>query len=425
MSMLTRRTMLAAGAALAATGPALAGKKQSTVDYIKSIHNRLLCLDTHLDTPAVFTRPGWDIMQRHTYATGLSQVDYPRMADGGLDGGFFAIYTAQGPLTDAGMMAARDAALVRAAGIREMVAKNAAHFALAFVSADAPRIAKSGKRIVYQSIENAYPLANDVTLLRSFYALGVRLCGVAHFKNNQFGDSATDTKQWGGLSPAGHALVALANELGIVLDQSHSSDDVFDQLVATSRTPIALSHSGCRAVHDHPRNIDDARLKALAASGGVIQINSLSAYLIDTPKNPERDKAQGAVYAKLRDLRSMTPADAAKAIADAAAALKAINAQYPEPRATFEDFMAHMLHALKTVGVEHVGVGADWDGGGGVTGMEDCADNWKITARLIKEGYSETDLQKIWSGNILRVLKAAEDGKSKPPAPAQPAGGGE
>jgi membrane dipeptidase len=422
--MPTRRAMIAGGAALAVAAPALARKAQTNLDYIRAIHQRLICLDTHLDTPAVFTRPGYDMMQRHSFDTALSQVDYPRMVEGGLDGGFFAIYTAQGPLTPAGMMAARDAALLRAAGIREMVARNAAHFELAVSAADAARIAKSGKRIVYQSIENSYPLANDVTLLRSFFALGVRMAGPVHFKDNQLGDSATDaTKTWKGLSPMGHDFLALCNELGIIPDASHSSDDVFDQMLTGSKTPIILSHSGCRAVHDHPRNIDDARMKRLADFGGVIQVNSLGAYLIDMPKNPELDKAQGAVFAKLGGLSMMAPADANKAVSDAAKALKALRAQYPAPRATFEDYMNHMLHALKTVGPEHVGVGADWDGGGGVAGMEDCADNWKITARLLKEGYREDDLQKIWSGNVLRVVAAAEDGRAKPP-PSPPGNGG-
>jgi membrane dipeptidase len=423
--MLTRRGMLATGAGFVGTavaGPAIA-RRLTNIEYIKQIHQRLICLDTHLDTPARFAWPGWDIMQRH--AAPLSQVDYPRMVEGGLDGGFWAIFTAQGPLTPEGMMAARDAALLRAAAIREMVAKNGAHFALAFASDDAAKIAAAGKKIVYQSIENAYPLANDVTLLRSFYALGVRLCGFAHFKVNQFADSATDAATWNGLSPAGHDLLALMNELGIVPDHSHSSDDVFDQLVSLSKTPILLSHSGCRAVHDHPRNLDDARIKTLADKGGVIQINSLSAYLIDTPKNEDREKAAGAIYGKLRTLSAMTPAQATVALADASRAMTALDVQYPAPRATFEDFMAHMLHALKLVGPQHVGVGADWDGGGGVTGMEDCASNWKITARLLKEGYREDDLANIWSGNVLRVLKAAEDARAKPAAAAGPAGGGE
>jgi membrane dipeptidase len=420
--MLSRRGVLAGGAAFVAAAPALA-KTAAPDAAARALHNRLICLDTHLDTPARFPWPGWDIMQRH--AAPLSQVDYPRMVEGGLDGGFWAIYTAQGPLTPEGMMAARDAALLRAAAIREMVAKHGDHFTLAFASGDAAKINATGKKIVYQSIENAYPLANDVTLLRSFYALGVRLCGFAHFKVNQFADSATDASKWKGLSPAGHDLLALMNELGIVPDHSHSSDDVFDQMVSLSKTPVLLSHSGCRAVHDHPRNLDDARLKTLADKGGVIQINSLSAYLVDTPKNDDREKAQGAIYTRLRGLSAMTPKEATAALADASRAMKMLDVQYPEPRATFEDYMAHMLHALKLVGPEHVGVGADWDGGGGVVGMEDCASNWKITARLLKEGYREDDLAKIWSGNALRVLKAAEDARVKPPAPPGPSGGGE
>lgn len=422
--MFSRRSVLAMGAATAVS-PALGKARRSRIDPVRALHDRLICLDTHLDTPANFARPGWDIMQRHSAAE-FSQVDYPRMVEGGLDGGFFAIYTAQGPLTPDGMLAARDAALFRAAAIREMVARNAAHFELAFRPEDAARIAAKRKRIVYQSIENSYPLANDVTLLRSFYALGVRMAGPVHFKDNQLGDSATDkSKTWKGLSPMGHDWLALCNELGIIPDASHSSDDVFDQMVAGSKTPIILSHSGCRAVHDHPRNIDDARLKRLADTGGIIQVNSLSDYLITTPGNPERERALGAIYARLHGLPAMSPAKATKAIADAGVAMKALDAKFPEPRATFEDYMAHMLHALKLVGPAHVGVGADWDGGGGVTGMEDCANNWKITARLLKEGYREDDLEKIWGGNVLRLLKTVGDARAKPTAQPAVGGGGE
>ncbi len=422
--MLSRRTMLTASAALAAA-PALGQPRKSAEAHARALHQKLVCLDTHLDTPANFARPGFDIMQRHSAAE-FSQVDYPRMVEGGLDGGFFAIYTPQGPLTPDGMMAARDAALVRAAAIREMVAKNGAHFELAFVPQDAARIAAKGKRIVYQSIENSYPLGNDVTLLRSFYALGVRMAGPIHFKDNQLGDSATDaSKTWKGLSPLGHDWLALCNELGIIPDASHSSDDVFDQMVAGSKTPIILSHSGCRAVHDHPRNIDDARLKKLADTGGVIQINSLSAYLVATPDDPEREKAFGAIYARLRSVSQMTPAEANRTVAAVGRAMRALGAKYPEPRATFEDYMAQMLHALKLVGSEHVGVGCDWDGGGGVTGLEDCASNWKITERLLEQGYREDDLAKIWGGNVLRVLQATQAGRTEPVAAPAPAGGGE
>jgi membrane dipeptidase len=424
--MISRRLFLATSAALASS-PTLAKSRPPKNTQARTIHEHLLCLDTHLDTPLSFARPGWDMMQRHSVDADFSQVDYPRMVDGGLDGGFFAIYTPQGPLTPEGMMAARDAALVRAAKIREMVARNSSHFELALVPTDAPRIAAKGKRIVFQSIENSYPLANDVTLLRSFYALGVRMAGPVHFANNQLGDSATDPKgkTWNGLSPMGHDFVALANELGIILDASHSSDDVFDQMLALSKVPIILSHSGCRSVHDHPRNIDDDRLKKLARSGGVIQINSFNAYLVTVPSNPERDKQEAAIFAALRGLPTLSPVDATKAIASAASQMRELNQKYPVPRATFDDYMAHMLHALKLVGSDHVGVGADWDGGGGVIGIEDCASNWKITARLLQEGYKIEDLQKIWSGNVLRLMQTVQDARTSARPPSPPTGGGE
>ena len=405
---ISRRTVLG-GAALASFCGAL--PLAAETDPAKTLHERLICLDTHLDTPANLARPGWDMMQRHTVAADFTQVDYPRMVEGGLDGGFFAIYTPQGPLTPEGMMAARDAALLRAAEIREMVAAHPDKFELAFVAEDAARIAAAKKRIVYQSIENSYPLGDDITLLRGFYKLGVRMLGFIHFKNNQFGDSATDKPQWNGLSPKGRDLAALANDLGMVVDASHAADSVFDQLMEISRSPIILSHSGCRAVHDHPRNIDDGRIKKLAANGGTIQINSYNAYLIDVPRDPERDKARGALYQKLENLSGMTPAQAAAAVKEVADGMKAINARYPQPRASFETYMQHVTHALDLVGSEHVGVGCDWDGGGGVTGMEDVAAIPKITERLVKLGYTESQLAGFWGGNALRVLKAAHDAR--------------
>lgn len=412
---------MAPGALAAATGAKKSAKAGSAAkpaampvaESPRALHQRLICLDTHLDTPINFARPGWNVMQRHSFETDLSQVDYPRMVQGGLDGGFFAIYTPQGPLTDEGYQAARDAALLRAAIIRETVARHEDAFQLAFNADDAARIAASGKRIVYQSIENAYPLGHDVTLLRSFYALGVRMAGPVHFTNNQLADSATDPSggTWGGLSPMGRDFVAEANRLGIICDVSHSSDDVFDQMVELSKTPIIASHSGCRAVHNHPRNLDDARIKKLAAAGGSIQVNSLSSYLIDTPHNPARDAAMTKIYEKLRKVGSQTPEKASAMVTEAAGEIAAIKQKYPEPRASFEDFMAHVIHALDLVGPDHVGIGADWDGGGGVTGMEDCASVWKITERLAKLGYNDAALAKIWGGTALRLLKAADDGR--------------
>jgi len=399
---LSRRTVLASALASGISLPAVAAP---------SLHQRLICLDTHLDTPSSLARPGWDMMQRHNRAHDFTQVDYPRMVEGGLDGGFFAIYTPQGPVTPEGMTAARDAALLRAMEIRELVAAHPRQFELAFTAEDAARIAALGKRIVYQSIENAYPLGEDISLLGLFHKLGVRMLGFIHFKNNQFGDSATDKPQWNGLSPRGRELAALGNDLGMILDASHASDAVFDQLMEISRTPIILSHSGCRAVFGHPRNIDDARIKKLAAAGGTIQINSYNSYLIDVPPNPERDKARAALGQKMRNLADLTPAQRTAVMREVAQGRKEIEDRYPEPRATFDMYMQHVTHALDLVGPDHVGVGCDWDGGGGVTGMEDVAAIPKITERLVKLGYTQAQLTAFWGGNALRVLKAAHEAR--------------
>ena len=404
---ITRRTVLVSGAAALALAPA-----RAAVDA-RALHKNLSCIDTHLDMPANLARPGWNVMEKHSFDEDFTQVDYPRMIEGGLDGGFFAIYTPQAPVTPEGMSAMRDAALLRAMEIREMVAAHPAQFELAFVPEDAARIAAKGKIIVFQSIENSGILGNDVTLLRSFYKLGVRMAGPIHFLNNQLGDSATDKKKWGGLSPLGREFVKEANDLGIVLDASHSSDDVFDQMMDQSRAPIICSHSGCRAVHDHPRNLDDARIKRLAAAGSTIQINSYNEYLVTVPPNPERDAARRAARGAMRNVADMSPADAIEAVRAAAAAEREVDKKYPIPRANFDEYMKHVMHALDLVGPDHVGVGADWDGGGGVVGMEDVSSIPKITERLVKAGYTEAQLANFWSGNALRVLGKAHDARKQ------------
>jgi len=396
---MSRIARLAAVALLMAAPAALGAEANA-------IHQRLLTLDTHLDTPMSFGRPGWSMMDAHTYADDLSQVDYPRMMRGGLDGGFFAIYTGQGPRTAEGYAAARDAALKRAVEIREMVARNSAYFELAVRADDAGRIAASRKRIVYQSMENAYPIGKDISLLKTFHDLGVTMIGPVHFSNNDLADSATDPKgaEWNGLSPLGRAFVAEANRLGIVIDASHASDLAFDQMLALSTTPIVLSHSGAKAVFDHPRNIDDERIRKLAAKGGVIQINAYSDYMVRVPEIPALDEAMRALSQKYGPYRTLSGATFKAYVEER----RAIEARYPRPRATMDDLMAHIVHTLKLVGPDHVGIGLDLDGGGGVTGLDDVADIPEITRRLLAAGYGESDLAKIWGGNVLRLLREAE-----------------
>ena len=406
------KCLAAAVCALAAAGSVVTAADAAAADTTKidpkarAIHERLITLDTHLDTPAHLVWRDWSILDRHRYEDDNSQVDLPRMIEGGLDGGFFAVYTPQGPVTPEGDIAARDAGLLRALAIRELVARYPDKFELALRADDAAAIAGRKKRIVFMSIENGYPFESDLTLMSTFYKMGVRVMGPVHFLNNRLGDSSTDPagRKWNGLSDLGKQFVAEANRLGVVIDASHASDDVLDQAIQLSKTPVLLSHSGCKAVFDHPRSVDDKRLRALAASGGVIQVSAYSDYMVAPVKNPARDEAMAEYQKASRAIQNPTGAER-KVFAQKRAD---IDKRFPAPRATFDDFMKHVLHALQVAGVEHVGIGIDFDGGGGVTGFNDASDYPRITERLLKEGYSPEDLQKIWSGNVLRVMRAAE-----------------
>ncbi|MCJ2179813.1 dipeptidase [Novosphingobium sp. 2580] len=372
-----------------------------------ALQRQMITLDTHLDTPESVDRPGWSIMDQHDVRQDYTQLDLPRMKEGAFDGGFWAIYTPQGALDPASYEKVRDFAVMRGMSIRLMVASHPDQFELALKADDAARINAEGKHIVYLSIENAYPLGEDVSLLRLFYKMGVRETGFAHFMNNQFADSSTDPNgpKWHGLSPLGLELLAEANKLGMIIDGSHSSDEVLDQLIAKSTTPVVLSHSGCKAVYDHPRNVDDNRLRALAAKGGVIQINSFGSYLRAIKPNPERAAAYKALFAEMRGSDGLTAQQREALMAKR----REIDAKYPETdRPTFDDFMKHLLHALEVVGPDHVGIGMDWDGGGGVAGLEDVSGLPKITAALLKAGYSKEDVAKIWGGNVLRVMREVE-----------------
>jgi membrane dipeptidase len=371
-----------------------------------ALHEKIIVLDTHLDTPSNLHRPGWSILDNHQHDGEFAQVDLPRMREGGLDGGFWVVYTAQGGRDEESNRQARDHGLRRLTAIREMIAAHPQQFELALSADDAERIAKADRRVVFISMENASPLASDPTLLSAYQQLGLRMLGITHTRNNDFGDSSTDPAgvEWNGLSPKGRALVEQANRLGIVLDASHASDQVFDQLLDLSRTPIVLSHTSADAIHDHPRNIDDARLRKLAAQGGVIHVNALGAYLVPTPKIAQREQALDALKRRFGAHSELTPQQIQLWRREQAA----IDREYPIPRANLDDYMRHLLHILRVAGPEHVGIGADWDGGGGVTGLEDVSALPKITERLLAAGYSEQDIRNIWGGNLLRVVRAAE-----------------
>lgn len=395
---------------LASAAPVSAQTPPQVKPATKILHESLIVLDTHFDTPANQAVGGFDIRKRNSVADG-SQVDYPRMVEGGVDGGFFAIFTPQGPNTKAGNDAARDQAIMRGVVIHEMVAKNSDVFALATKAEDAQTISKAGKRFVYISMENGQPVAGDLSLMQTFYDMGVRMMSPVHFANNDLADSATDPKGpiHGGLSASGKQFVAEANRLGILLDASHASDQVLDQMLDLSKAPIILSHSGVRAIYNHPRNVSDDLLRKLAAKGGVVQINAFSNYMKDIPDNPARKAALVELTKTYGSPRDVTP-EKREAYRKAR---QAIDIQYPPTRADMDDLMRHILHAAEVAGKDHIGISGDFDGGGGIAGFEDITYFPALTERLIAAGFSKEDLAKFWGGNALRVLKQADELKAK------------
>ena len=391
---MTRLFAAASLLALAACSPAAEEQPSDPL----AVHKGLLVLDTHLDTGINFDRPGWSFADRHTTENDLVQLDLPRMADGNLDGGFFSIYTAQGPLTAQGYAEALAFARKRSDSIDRVIAQNAAAISPAVTAADAERLAGEGKLIAFKSIENSYPLGEDLSLLQEFYDRGVRLAGPVHSVTNQFADSSGDDGKWGGLSPLGEQWVAEMNRLGIVIDASHSADSTFDDLLELSKAPILLSHTSPRSAFDHPRNLDDARIKKLAAKGGAICMSTI--YL--SPMN--LSEARAKLFDQYEHIADLDP----KAQAALVRQWRELDKTEQMWSTTFEQYMAALLHVIEVAGVDHVCFGADWDGGGGIAGLEDITALPAVTARLLEAGYSRDDVNKMTGGNVLRILGEAQ-----------------
>lgn len=360
------------------------------------LHSRMLVLDTHLDTPLHFERAGWNFADRHTLADDMVQLDIPRMQDGHLDGGFFVIYTEQGPLTAKGYADALAFARERSDLIDSTLAKHADAIAPARTAADAVRLSKAGKLVAFKAMENSYPLGEDLSLLEEFYRKGLRMAGPVHSRTNQFADSATGEARWKGLSPLGKQWVAEMNRLGVVIDASHSSDAAFDQMLELSKYPIILSHSSLRSAHDHPRNLDEGRLKALAAKGGAMCISTI--FMSEMNMTP----ARGELFGRYERIGTMAPAEQVELNRK----WRELDKTEPLWAADFEGYMKMVLRAIEVAGPDHICFGADWDGGGGLKGIEDITALPKVTARLKDAGYSDADIEKMWSGNVLRVLAA-------------------
>jgi membrane dipeptidase len=370
---------------------------------VQKLHQRVLALDTHADAPINMQKPGFDVGVSHDTKRDNSQIDFPRMKQGGMDAMFFAVYTSQGPRTPEGHAEAKRNALNQFDLIHQALKKYPNLAELATTPADAYRIQKAGKRAVFIGMENGYPVGSDLSMLKTYYDLGCRYMTLTHFANNLIGDSSTDPDGpiYGGLSDFGKQVVPEMNRLGMLIDVSHVADSTFYDALALSKAPVIASHSNCRALCDFPRNMTDEMIRAIAKKGGVVQVNFVSDYL----KKPS--DAFRAAKTKVRMARVgkvMTPEMETRLQAESDSLAKV----FAPERASLSDIADHIDHIVKLVGINHVGIGSDFDGGGGVNGLEDVSQIENLTAELVRRKYSEADIAKIWGGNLLRVLGQAK-----------------
>lgn len=377
---------------------------QKTADQI---HRDAFTLDSHCDTPLRLMTAGFDLSQSHDAHTTGSKYDFPRMKAGGLDASFFAVYIGQGPRDSVSLEKAFKNADKILDSVTSAVKANAALASLAFTSNDGPKLEKDSKLAIYLGIENGYAIGNKISNLDYFYQKGIRYVTLVHTKNNDLSDSSNDKNgpEFNGISKLGEEMIKRMNQLGILVDVSHASDSAFYDVLKISKTPVIASHSCARALCDNPRNLTDEMLKALAKNNGVIQMCILSDYVKKSPPNPARDSARAAFRAKHGNFDNYSDEDRKNAILE----WQENDLKYPGVLATVSDVADHIDHIVKVAGIDHVGIGTDFDGGGGVEGCFDVSEMGNITAELVKRGYSETEIHKIWSGNFLRVFKEVEE----------------
>jgi len=413
--MLTRREW---GSALA--GAALASAQDSSPLYF----------DMHIDTPSRMVSEGLNLAESHWYTC----VDIPKMKRGGLHAGFFAVFAPARSMTP---VEAVKQGLKIIDVIVEEVKRHPADLFLATTSQDVLRAKRDGKIGVLLGVEGGHMIDSSLEVLRQFHRLGARYLGLTHSGNTPWCGAAEYPDDGPkGLTDFGKQVVREMNRLGMMIDTAHASDQAFFDAIETSRAPILNTHAACRAVANHARNLTDEMLKALAATGGVVQIVAYSSY-IKTPKSdsPERVAALAALRREFGlpeppapGPRGAAPGGAAgiggrgrgavEALAQLPAGqraeydrkLAAVNVTYPaDPSATVIDFVSHIDYAVKLIGLDHVGISSDFDGGGGVTGWRDASETFNVTLELVRRGYTEEQIAKLWSGNLLRVMDRAQE----------------
>ncbi len=421
--MLAALTLLAAcgGAADAPT----AESEEDLVARARGIHQRVITLDTHDDiSPANFTAE-----RNYTMDLG-TQVTLPKMESGGLDVAWLIVYVGQGDLTEAGFDDAYAQAIAKFDAIHRLTEEIAPdQIGLALTSDDVRSLVAEGKKVAMIGIENGYPVGNDVSRVREFAERGGRYMSLAHNGHSQLSDSNTGERDdvWlhGGLSDLGREVITEMNRWGIMIDVSHPSKEANLESMRLSRAPVIASHSAARTLGEHSRNMDDEQLLALAENGGVIQTVAFRSYL-NPDKNTAYNEASQAVMSEVaaemgfempeggqramfRQMQAMSEAEQQafmqefQAVQAAAEARMADMQDMPEP-VSVGDLVDHIDYMVDLIGLEHVGISSDFDGGGGVTGWNDASETFNVTLELVRRGYTEEEIGMLWSGNLLRVL---------------------
>jgi membrane dipeptidase len=358
-----------------------------------------IVLDTHDDTTQRFFSKGFDLGKQNPDG----HVDIPRMREGGMNAIFFSIWIDGRTLGAPAVQKALD----QIDAVRQNVARFPKDMVFATTAADVRRAHAEGKIAALMGVEGGHMIGNDIRIVRIFSALGVRYMTLSHFYNDEWADSSTDKPVHNGLTDAGKDIVREMNRLGMMVDISHVSDKTFYDALEISKAPLIASHSSCRALCNHPRNMSDEMIKALAAKGGVIQINYERSF-IDQAYKDASDKVTGGVVQGLAAL-AKTCNDDEDCISRARAGMTAkLTAEGKLPHVSWERIIDHIDHAVKLVGADHVGLGSDFDGADMPEGMEDCSKLPKITEALIRKGYSDADIRKILGENTLRVMEQAE-----------------
>ena len=375
------------------------------VAHARTLHQEAITIDTHNDILG-----NWGTEEINPCTGTEMRVDIPKMVAGELDMTFPAVFVGQGPRTQEGYAEVKAAAMEKFDAIHRVAEEMCPdEVDIAYRTDDVARIVAEGKRVYGIGIENGYAIGTDLSLVEEYYDLGTRYITLTHSGHNDIGDSSTPRsgpeEEFGGLSEFGEEVVREMNRLGIMVDLSHVSDNTVRDVFALTRAPVIASHSGARTLANVPRNLSDELLRGLAENGGVIQVVALDSYLMEDPP----DKV--AAIETLREEMGLTDRDAYRTMTEDQREayqerMNEIEAQWPG--ADLATFVDHIDYVKNLIGVDHVGIGTDFDGGGGIRGFNDASEAPNVTEELVRRGYTDEEIKKIWGENLLRVWREVE-----------------